>query len=392
MSKPLLQSVNEQYFFQLLDWRKLSYQRVGTLARVSGFPEYNHLIDINSIFSTLPFGDPIDRTGTVKGLLNFAISRPWQVPTHSQTIHNVFESRVKYYTDKNCCVNLFWSGGTDSTAMVVAFLNYAKDISQIRLIYSPYSLYENKEFFDFVTKAFPNLHTLDISGDVYLNHHYDGIVVTGHGGDEFTASLDQSFFDNVGADSLQQDWRSFFQSKFTDQNLMDFCEEYFARAGRPINTLLEARWWFYTAAKSHVFGSRDISFMFGQADLTPDRFSSFFDCEEFESYMWHNTDKIIEPGGDYKTYKKFLRQYIYEFDKNTNSLHNNGKVNSSQFQRYRWKKMELLDQRWLFILDDATVVRTKNLPLLSQKEFNNTYGTSLDYLFNMPDQTPCALA
>jgi hypothetical protein len=385
MSKPLLRSVNDQYFFRLLDWRKLSYKKVGALNRVSGFSEYNHLIDINTIFSKHPFGDPVDRTGTVKGLLNFSVPRAWQIPTHNQHIHDVFESRVKFYTSQNCQINLFWSGGTDSTAMVVAFLNHATDLSQIQLIYSPYSLYENRDFFDFVTKTFPTLSTLDISGEVYLNNVFDGIVVTGHGGDEFTASIDQSFFEQVGAAGLQQDWRSFFQARSADSKLIEFCEDYFSKSGRPINTVLEARWWFYTAAKSHVFGSLDISFMFNQPALRVGNFSSFFDCAEFESYMWHNIDKIIEPSGDYKTYKKFLRQYIYEFDKNTDYQENTVKMNSSQLRLYRWKKMELLDLRWLFILDDASVVRTKNLPLLSQKEFDNTYGTSLDYLFNTPN-------
>jgi hypothetical protein len=382
MSSPLLLSVNEQYFFHLLDWRNLLYRQVGSLARVQGFPEYNHLIDINSIFSNHPVGDPVDRTGTVKGLLNFCISRPWQPPTQNQSINDVFESRVKFYISQNCYIDLFWSGGTDSTAMVVAFLKHAEDLSQVRLVYSPYSLYENRDFFDFVTTAFPNLETIDISGDVYLDTIFDGIIVTGHGGDEFTASLDQSFFDQVGASVLQQDWRSFFYSKSADSNLVDFCEEYFLKSGRPINTVLEARWWFYAVAKSHVYGARDVSFMFNQPNVSINQFSCFFDCDEFENYMWHNTDKIIEPGRGYNTYKKFLRQYIYDFDKNSNYLENTVKLSSGQFQWYRKKKIELLDLRWIFILEDATVVRTKNLPLLSQKEFNNIYGTNLDYLFN----------
>jgi hypothetical protein len=383
-SAPLLSSVNYQYFTRLLDWRKLSYQWAGQLPKVEGFDNYNQLISINQFFSTRPFGDPVDRTGTIQGPLNFQILRSWTVPQKSFTLDKVFESRVKHYTDQNCQLNLFWSGGADSTAMVVAFLKHAPDLDQLRLVYSPHSLYENRDFFEFVTKQFPKLTTLDFSGDVYLNHVFDGIVITGHGGDEFTASLDESFFDQVGAEGLQQDWRSFFQSKSASPALINFCEEYFAKSGRPINTVLEARWWFYTATKSQVYGSRDVSFLFNHKSVTPDQFASFFDCELFESYMWHNIDKIIEPGQEYKTYKKFLRRYVYDFYKNLDYLENTSKINSKQFRAYLSKKIELLDLRWICILEDATVVRTKNLPLLSQKEFVDAYGNSLDYLFNQP--------
>jgi hypothetical protein len=381
---PLLLSVNYQYFSRLLNWRKLSYQWAGLLPKIEGFDNYNRLISINQMFSTRPFGDPVDRTGTISGPLNFRILRHWTVPQTSLAIEKVFESRVKYYTDQNCQLNLFWSGGTDSTAMVTAFLKHAPALDQLRLIYSPQSLYENRDFFEFVTKQFPVLDTLDFSGDVYLNTEFNGIIITGHGGDEFTASLDESFFDQVGADVLQQDWRRFFQSKSADSALIDFCEEYFAKSGRPIDTVLEARWWFYAATKSQVFGPRDVSFLFNHSSATLNQFASFFDCDLFESYMWHNTDKIIEPGQGYNTYKKFLRQYVYDFYKNTDYLHNTVKISSMQFQAYRLKKIELLDLRWICILEDAAVIRTKNLPLLSQKEFVDTYGNSLDYLFNQP--------
>lgn len=382
---PLLASVNYQYFFKLLEWRNVQYTRVGSLFKAPGFTEYNHLIDVNTIFSSKPHGDLVDRTNSTKSPLNFRVFRPWQQAQQQSNIDDVFESRVKFYTDQNCCLDLFWSGGADSTAMVVSFLKHSPNLDQLRLIYTPYSLYENRDFFEFVIKEFPNLQTLDISGDVYINNNFNGIVITGHGGDEFTASLDESFFDKIGGTTgLNQDWRDFFLRESGNQQLIDFCEEYFQKSGKTINTVLEARWWFYASNKSQVFAPRDMSFLLNQHDTSLNKFSAFFDCQEFEDYMWHNTDKIIEPDGDYKTYKKFLRHYINQFYNNRDYLDNTAKINSMQFQFYRWKKIELLDLRWICILEDASVIRTDNLPLLSKKEFDAEYGNSLDYLFNTP--------
>ncbi len=384
MTLPLLASVNSIYLRQLLDWKNVLYQPVDGLLKVDGFREYNYLVDVNKIFSTSPRGELVDRTCKIKMPWNFKVLRPWQKPGPVQNIDDVFASRVKYYTEKNCIINLFWSGGADSTAMTVAFLKHSSNIDQLQLVYSPYSLYENQKFFDFVIKRFPNLKTLDISGETYLNTYFNGIVVTGHGGDEFTASLDDTFFAQVGPSGLKNTWQDFFYKVSKDQSLIDFCEDYFSKATRPINTVLEARWWFYALNKSQIFGPRDMGFMLNQPCMSLSKFSSFFDCQEFEDYIYHNLNKIVDPDGDYTTYKKFLRHYIHDFYPNIDYLNNTAKINSMQFQFYRLKKTELLDLHWIFILEDSSVVRTKNLPLFSKKEFDAQYGNSLDYLFNNP--------
>ena len=61
--KPLLSAINTEYFHRILDWQNKPYTIAGKLAKVDGFDSYNKLIDINSVFSSSPFGEPVDRTG-----------------------------------------------------------------------------------------------------------------------------------------------------------------------------------------------------------------------------------------------------------------------------------------------------------------------------------------
>lgn len=125
MTLPLLSSINFRFFTRLFEWKNIPYEKVHRLIKVDGFTNYNHLIDVNKIFSAAPMGELVDRTCTVKSPLNFKVFRPWQAPGVQQSIDDVFECRVKFYTDQNCLLNLFWSGGADSTAMVVSFLKHS---------------------------------------------------------------------------------------------------------------------------------------------------------------------------------------------------------------------------------------------------------------------------
>jgi len=366
--KPLLSLINPEYFYRILDWKNTPYQLVGELARVDGFDRYNHLIDLNSIFSTQPAGDPIDRTQTVTGPFAFAIQRPWEPPAKTADFDQIIAQRVNNYINTGEKLNLCWSGGIDSTCLVSGFLKHTTHLDQLRVLYSPFSVYENNDFFEYIRKNYPKLDMLDISGDVYLETVFDGIMINGHGGDEFTASLDESFFDVVGYQGLHKSWHSLV----TDPAL---CTEYFALAQRPIETVLEARWWFYAATKSQFFPVRDSVF------TTTASTSAFFNFKEFEDFMWHNIDQVIVRD-DYCSYKQFIKKYIHSFYHNDNYYELARKVNSPQFTWYTKKKTALLGQQWIAYLSDGSAIRTPNLPLFSKKEFRNTYGDSLEYLFN----------
>ena len=368
--RPLLSLINPKYFYRILDWQRKPYELAGSLAKVQEFDNYNNLIDLNSIFSTFPAGDPVDRTETVTGPFAFAVQRPWQPAQAKQDFGEVIAQRVNNYLNTGKKLNLCWSGGIDSTCLVAGFLQHTAHLDQLRILYSPWSVYENREFFEYLKTNYPALDMLDISGDVYLETVFDGIMINGHGGDEFTASLDESFFDTVGYQGLYQPW----QSLITDPTLQEFCTEYFALAQRPIDTVLEARWWFYAATKSQIFAPRDSVF------ATNATTSAFFNCQEFEDYMWHNIDQVID-NNNYTSYKQFMKQYIHRFWPNDNYLKLARKVSSLQFVLYTRKKTELLGQQWIAYLSDGTAIRTPNLPLFSECEFKNTYGDSLEYLF-----------
>jgi len=246
-------------------------------------------------------------------------------------------------------------------------------------------VYEHPEYLKFLQKNFSNIDLVDISGDVYLNQKWDGIFVTGDSGDEMHASLDQSFFEQHGYQSLNQNWKDFFYAQNSNDNFINFCEQYFARSGLEIRTVLEARWWYYINSKLNCMLFYKLVYWLDYDNFNFDCVQGFFDCEQYESYIAYNLDKIM-PDSNYQSWKSQLKNYCYSFDKIENWWKNKKKVNSSQLHFYIDKKIILKNLQFIYVLDNGQRIHTPNLPWLSRHEFDNKYGTTLDYLWNEPDK------
>jgi hypothetical protein len=377
MSKPLLYQTQTGFFKPLLIYRGIEVKAVGDHQyKIPGFDEYNYLVDINSCFSTRPSGDIIDRTNQVSMPFNFHIDRPWSTKPLPVDLDECFRLRVIDLTNHNQKLNLFWSGGIDSTAMVVGFLKYCTNLNQIRILYSSHSMKEHPTFFLDLLQI-PEIEMVEFGGDVYMNQNFDGLFVSADVADDITASLDKSFFDEVGYTGLHSSWKDLFYKKTNDLNFINFCEQYFSASQIPIDTVMQARWWFYVVCKIQKFPP-------GHAKVLNDKqplVVGFFDTEEFETYTYYNMDKVIE-SNNYNTYKQFLKDFIYNYDNDLNYKLNKQKVGSQQLVWYASKYSALKSSNYIMLLRDGTRIRTKNLPLFSQIEFEKQYGNTLDYLFN----------
>ena len=180
--KPSIVVANNRFFSKILDLYNFQYSYNGVY-KFTNCSDHAMMIAINEVFSKSPKHQPVDRTGLTKSPLNHHIERPWKIPTQQLSLDQAFKERVDNLLNTQQRINLFWSGGIDSTAMITAFLKHSPDKKQLRILYSPYSTYEHPGYLEFLKKN-SDLELVDISGTVYLNCQFDGIFITGDGGDE----------------------------------------------------------------------------------------------------------------------------------------------------------------------------------------------------------------
>lgn len=377
-------AINPLYQKKLLEIHQVDHEPVGDLFKVTGYSDHNHLVDINRIFSAAPGFGLADRNGYVKHPIKNYTPNSFDVPDKVYSLDQAAKATVEMISAAGTKINVFWSGGIDSTFITTAFLKHLADLSQLRILYSPWSTYEHPEYIKFLSR-FPQVELIDLSGEVYLSTTaLDGCYVTGDGGDESHASLDETFFNTHGFDALHSSWIDFFSQQNRNEKFLGFCQRFFAQAGRPIVSVLDARWWFYISCKYYgqMFQVK-WPFMLGSYDnFSTDRLISFFDNKYYQSFAYHNTDKIIT-ADNYTGWKQFLKDYCYEFDQLSTWHITHKKLTSTQLLEYSFKKIALLDRPWLMFLSDGTRIATPNMPFFSAREFDNCYGQTLGELFNV---------
>lgn len=374
-------AVSTDYLHHLLINKNQMMGRKGQVDLVRGFENYNHLVEINGIFSQRPKGDPTDRTGHVVTPLKIHAGRKWQPNDRLLDLEQTLEKRVQEIEDHKKIINIMWSGGVDSTTVVNAFIKHAQHRDQIRVLYTPFSEYEHPEYLGFLRDL--GIQAIDISGMVYLEKYFDGLFITGDGGDEHYASIDESFLERNGYDVLARPWQDFFRRAVPNTAFLEFCENYFSWSGQEIKTVLEARWWFYINSKYRCILNEKLHFWLDYPGFDKNLVIGFFDFDAFDQYSRHRINEFISRDG-YHTWKQDLKNYCASIDGFTSWCRDKRKINSGQLHIYANKKRVFKDLHWLFILDDGRRIFTPNMPLFSITELEETYGNSLDCLWNVP--------
>lgn len=377
-SGPLVYHTNPFYLPRILRYHGLVYTQADNGALyIDGYPDYNHLTQLQSLMLDYPSANVIDRTGGIKGPINFHVPRPWTPPVAN--VVDLEQCMANTVSDLQRChdtINILWSGGIDSTAMLIGFIKHATDPCSIRVLYTASSIRENSVFYLWLTQHCP-FEMVEFDGLMQAKKQLGGVYVTGDGADDLTAYLDEALLESVGLLGLKQHWLPFLRARCDDKKFLDFCCHYFSKAGRPIESVLEARWWFFTNSNigETIAWNSDILGQYGALVV------GFYDNEIFEHFMFYNIDAIIAQD-TFTAYKGFLKQYIYNFNHDSDYRDNKRKVSESQLAKFGRQMASMRNHHYCLLLADGTRIRTPNMPLLSEVEYRRTYGHSLDYLFN----------
>jgi len=336
----------------------------------------------NIIGNILPL---IDRTGKLSMPYNFEIYPDWKMPNYDSNFLKTFEECCDQRTQEiinqadqeNKKIHIFWSGGIDSTLILVSFikkLGMNKVKEKIRIFLSIGSISENYYFFDrYVSKLnYTNSYCIE---DLFFD---DEIIVTGEYSDQiFGSDLALKLYKKSNKtyefhdDYDREKFHSLFVDEDTEISLIDYhkdspyrgleidsreswldlLEESVLSSGLPLKSMFDYLWWFNFNFKWQSIYFRMVIRTKNQIAINYNFLNKnliyYFGSKDFQLWSMKNLDKKINDS--WHTYKFPAKKYIYEFDGNKNYLDYKVKKGSLYQILNDVKKYEAIDNSFQFI-------------------------------------------
>ena len=289
------------------------------------------------------FGSQIsmmDRTETIKMPINCTILPFLKLPELKKVNTNfeeLCEKRARLLLDKAITTNrkltIMYSGGIDSTLIMVSLLKVATDKElkeNVIVLLTQASIFENENLFkNYILKKCNIESTFDFTHFLGNNKY---IVVTGETGDQLFGSMaTRNFFIKYGKEFVfGEATYEKIQKIFLDTHLISevLNENEVNKVISPLFKLVEKAplkitsvyhffWWLNFTLKWQSVYTRTLAYTKPKYEKTlkmEDNYFAFFSDEEMQLWVMNNPDKLIRD--DYKSYKYIAKDIIYKFDKN----------------------------------------------------------------------------
>ena len=323
------------------------------------------LIEYNRIFSRSadPTGLPnMDRAGLLTQRHRFVNNTPPVLLPTDLPLEQIIINRCSELLNEGKVIKFFWSGGIDSTMVLAWLMELAPSRDQLEIFYTCDSIKTNPEF---VSEIMVRDFRVTLWSDGWEKLiSKDHIILTGMSADQLTASLDISFYQDY-VDWIFKPWVDFFQYLGKSFDFIEKCSSLFSQCPVEIQTVLDARWWFYFYVRYDYWLARD--WEKNLENFGTGNSKCFFDCTEFNSWSMYNKHLIL--GDRYDTYKQVFKDQTYKLwpnEKIKNELVKTDGINPLFWSK---KKIALHNQQYLFMYLDSdnkpALFRTENLPFVN---------------------------
>ena len=331
-----------------------------------GFNTFRHMFGFFAAnFSTT------DRTNTIRVPVKTQLLPQCALPEFKKIDYNfaeLCEKRARWLLDHAISTNrklaIMYSGGVDSTLIMVSLLKIATDKElneNVLVILSQNSIMENPKFYrEYILKRCK----LESS---YVFHAYLGndkyVVVNGECGDQLFGSaingplIKDRGYDFVFAPPDTNKIIDLFNAQAQDydasEKIITTLNKVVAAAPVKIETLYHYFWWINFALKWQSVYARSIGYTDARYQTTvkaEENFFTFFNTPEMQLWSMNNIDKLIKD--TWKSYKYICKDIIYDFNGDEDYRDNKLKVGSLQTIVATKPIAKAIGSDWKFYMDE----------------------------------------
>jgi hypothetical protein len=259
---------------------------------------------------------PIDRTG-VGNLLDMQYEEIAIVPNGwNKSFEQCALERAEDLWNMGKPINVFYSGGIDSSVAWIALLETKPDHLDLNAHYSYHSIEEFPELHEKTIKDPPLSSDQFIHGSKTLFENHDILKVTGVCGDQiFLAGTGVSGGGNNYEieDWQKQPWESIFELGFIEDKKLKIklAEFLFKQVADYIITIFDLYWWIQFSLHWEHF---DIQCIFAKTPATKST-QSFFNSVDFQCWAIYNqiNNPSIKMPGNASSYKQEAKEFIHKY-------------------------------------------------------------------------------
>lgn len=221
-------------------------------------------------------------------------------------------------------VYVSWSGGVDSTCVLVALLKHPRGKERLTVLYSTESIMEYSSFFDFLRVQGVSLQKIngDAIATLYPKLLDTDYIVFGWCGDQlFGSDLSLQY-----SSYFHRPWHDWLVDEGCPDRIIQQFEEGLPRHRFGIKNTGQFFWWMNFACKWN-YVSNDIVTRIGIDKRS--HVINFFEDEEFQQWAINRFPKVdrYRPD-DVLHYKEEAKEYIYAYNKDSSYRKNKGKLGS----------------------------------------------------------------
>ncbi len=312
---------------------------------VQALPGMKRFSDVTRIYGKWVM--PVDRSGTIQTPLNLHSLYPLPAFTSfAKPYADICDERAQQILTQadTLQVNIFvrYSGGIDSTLMLVALLKHATPAQKKRIVVllSQESILENQEFYREHING-----KLRVESSILFAHYIgtNDILLSAELNDQLLGSnMLADITTMYGPSKVHEKYsRELLTTSFTfllggdkvgGTFFFELFERMCAQAPVPIHSHLDFVWWvnFVTKWQPCLYYVLLYTLPRNAPQVTDSyinsRFIAFYNTPEFQLWSMNNLDKRIKD--TWKSYKWISKDYIYDYTKDANYRDNKTKVRS----------------------------------------------------------------
>jgi len=304
-----------------------------------------------------------DRSGAVPHYFKMSPSHPMPAydPTFNKSFDEVAEARAKELLSKGKEIKVCWSGGIDSTYVLLLLLKHANDKNQI-IVYGSYSsIIESGNIFDIYIKKNYRYEINVYASDKTRKYNDDCLYVTGFQGNQLFGPTDNFFAENQAQvffhhtmgtpKTIYEDYKT-----NVDPELLEFIQPAIDRSPRKIETVADLRWYCIFNFDWH----NGLYYLIGEMDKRRiDNTYHFFDTIDFQKWAITTKDPWTKVRGNSNTHRWQMRDFIADC-----GLVDYSKNKPKAISNLCWHK-----GNWYFLLEDYTnLYYNKNSDTIGERD------------------------